>query len=645
MDKFGNKTNVLRSLSSEGFNVPKFIGISTTLVEKKNYDEIGEFVLKNLDCSSYAIRSSALIEDSVKSSYAGQFSTKLDVKKDQILDALRQVIAQAKEFLEGDLSQFSIIAQEYIDADKAGIIFTRNPLNSREIVVEYSSGPGEKVVGGKIKPKIEHYYWNEAANANAKGNNDLLEQAKKIEKLFNWPQDIEWCRKGDALYILQARPITTIIKDKYDEFLLLDEILPKHGDFLYEKTEISEIASRPTEFTKSLLNLIYKDGGPVNKIYSKYNIKYKYTDFLKIIGNELYVDREKEIKTLLPSYSYFRKNKPFTPHFSSIKGLFTTIKNTIKIHSLKLNEAQKLHEDLKEKLLSQDTSKNIKEGIEKFLSEYELIFEINLLADKAIKKLDISLSREKINTASILGSELFPCDYRMDFNENGLKGNSLEISDESEFIAKLNGHKPNKSANEWFKSLNSIKQKYFEKIISNAQKFNILRECGRWLTVKNISTIRKLIGNDKNTFNMTVQELIDGKIDQKEIGQRREVYNKYLKYTFDNKIVSRFFNIPVTLQGVSGGKAHGKLVTIESESHFKDTILYTKILNPELVKYFGKIKGIISENGGLLSHLAIMARESSIPVIVGIDLKATGINIGDNIEIDGDTGEIKLLSQ
>lgn len=47
-------------------------------------------------------------------------------------------------------------------------------------------------------------------------------------------------------YILQSRPITTVTKEKYEEYIYLDETLPLGQDFLFEKTEISEIAPRPT---------------------------------------------------------------------------------------------------------------------------------------------------------------------------------------------------------------------------------------------------------------------------------------------------------------------------------------------------------------------------------------------------------------
>jgi len=72
-------------------------------------------------------------------------------------------------------------------------------------------------------------------------------------------------------------------------------------------------------------------------------------------------------------------------------------------------------------------------------------------------------------------------------------------------------------------------------------------------------------------------------------------------------------------------------------------ILFVKILSPDLVNYFDKVNGIISEEGGMLSHLAIMAREKGLPVIVNVQLSNTNCKIGDIVEINGSTGQIKKL--
>ncbi len=101
------------------------------------------------------------------------------------------------------------------------------------------------------------------------------------------------------------------------------------------------------------------------------------------------------------------------------------------------------------------------------------------------------------------------------------------------------------------------------------------------------------------------------------------------------------------LSSVSAGVAQGILVnkeTIERDIPKNQTIiLQTEMLSPGLTKYFDKISGIVSNNGGLLSHLAIIAREKNIPVLVGFTLENSKIKIGDNIQLDASQAKISIL--
>jgi phosphoenolpyruvate-protein kinase (PTS system EI component) len=61
------------------------------------------------------------------------------------------------------------------------------------------------------------------------------------------------------------------------------------------------------------------------------------------------------------------------------------------------------------------------------------------------------------------------------------------------------------------------------------------------------------------------------------------------------------------------------------------------------VSYFAEVSGIVSSQGGTLSHLSIMARERGVPVVVGADLTVLGIRLGETVSIDGNTGKISRV--
>lgn len=480
------KAQRLQELQDLGLRVPAFAVITA---EQASSFSLPEHLQS---CRRFAVRSNAFAEDSDQSSHAGQFKTLLDVSPEQLNSAIQEVIANAG----------GAIIQEYIDADMAGVAFTRNPLGGREMIIEYHKGRGEEVVGGKIKPERRILQRGQKQ----------AEVFDRIEKHYGHPQDIEWCVKDGVWYYLQTRPITTISSQEYQSYLYLDSVLPRDRDFLYEKTAISEMAPRPSEFMLDLLHKIYAHDGPVAKVYATYGVVYEARDFLKLIGGELYIDREEELKTLLPSYSYFplREKKP---HFKMLTGLLRTVKNISALQKISLERWDALSSQLKEKL-------NSKLG--DFLKDYEVIFEANVLSEKAMGKVPL-------------------------------------------------------------------------------EKIDQLRGDGQLLTLKYFSS-----------FNMSFHNAPEH------------------DFTLPPLLASAFFNDDKKPLLVSPGNASGILVTEDQIAHVEgDKILHTAMLTPDLARYFSQIKGIVSEQGGMLSHLAILAREQKIPVMVNIDLKKAGLHLGD----------------
>jgi pyruvate,water dikinase len=96
-------------------------------------------------------------------------------------------------------------------------------------------------------------------------------------------------------------------------------------------------------------------------------------------------------------------------------------------------------------------------------------------------------------------------------------------------------------------------------------------------------------------------------------------------------------------QGVVSGRV--RIVTDPRETGFeKDEILVAQRTDPGWVTIFPLVKGMIMERGSLLSHSAIVARELSIPAVVGVDDACDWLNDGDWVELDGATGVIRKLS-
>ncbi len=78
-------------------------------------------------------------------------------------------------------------------------------------------------------------------------------------------------------------------------------------------------------------------------------------------------------------------------------------------------------------------------------------------------------------------------------------------------------------------------------------------------------------------------------------------------------------------------------------SSLKGRVLVTSSTDPGWVTLFPSASAIIVERGSLLSHSAIVSREMGIPCIVGVTGLLRTLKTGDWVEMDGSTGEIKLI--
>jgi phosphohistidine swiveling domain-containing protein len=83
--------------------------------------------------------------------------------------------------------------------------------------------------------------------------------------------------------------------------------------------------------------------------------------------------------------------------------------------------------------------------------------------------------------------------------------------------------------------------------------------------------------------------------------------------------------------------------SLDDYERFKEGgIILSKNLSPNLTILYSKASAVVSETGSTMAHAAIIAREMKIPCIVEADI--SGIREGLKIEVDGISGEIKVLS-
>ncbi len=95
------------------------------------------------------------------------------------------------------------------------------------------------------------------------------------------------------------------------------------------------------------------------------------------------------------------------------------------------------------------------------------------------------------------------------------------------------------------------------------------------------------------------------------------------------------------------GQARGRVIIISSKSQLKHVkegdILITEMTSPDYVPIMGKVAAIVTDEGGITSHAAIISRELSIPCIVGTQFATKIFRDGDLVEVDAEKGVVKKV--
>jgi phosphohistidine swiveling domain-containing protein len=112
--------------------------------------------------------------------------------------------------------------------------------------------------------------------------------------------------------------------------------------------------------------------------------------------------------------------------------------------------------------------------------------------------------------------------------------------------------------------------------------------------------------------------------------------------TVDND-VELFRGLAVS-SGVATGKARLILRTDIGEQVLPGEILVAPFTDPGWTPYFIPAAGIIMDQGGILSHGAIIAREYGIPAVVNVGPATKIIKTGQTIQVDGNRGFVRILS-
>lgn len=227
---------------------------------------------------------------------------------------------------------------------------------------------------------------------------------------------------------------------------------------------------------------------------------------------------------------------------------------------------------------------------------------------------------------------------------------------------------------------NPLRRAAFNRLVTRAQHFVTVRENSKDHLIRLFMTWRRLLlalgdrlhaqgvlCRPEDVFFLTLAEMravaagaSDGDT-QARIELRKSEYESFRDITPPITVLGRFrpqtrppvredataelLNGLAVCPGIVQGKAR-VIQSVEDESNvLPGEILVAPFTDPGWTPYLVSSSGIVIDQGGLLSHGSIIAREYGIPTVVNVGPATRIIKTGDTVEVNGDQGTVRILSR
>ena len=741
VSEIGGKGNSLLRLVNAGFNVPngfvipasyfldtlkangvyeKATGLcaNTSLDNFKENSEILHNIIINCNIGfnidepakklkmPVAVRSSSISEDGENYSFAGLHDSFLNVAMEDIVINIKKVWASLFNdralfyLLHKGLPLFegiAVIVLEMVEAEYAGVVFTRHPIEQNSILVEITSGIGEELVGGSVIP--DRYLFNrktlavssvelaQSVTMDEKTVKTLVDKCMEIEELYGKPQDIEWA-VSDKLYFLQSRDVVLVndihnkvidIEQKHNWTLISSKISPalwkswtakgntrnsllkntaedifiamKQEELFYLKD--TEDHQKVRDYYESVfardIDHFYRVQDrcmAVHKDFIDFCSENRKNDYTQLNNEEIIAVFARYIEKIIATAS-FRTNIFLLGHI--ITDLINEELERIKLAGIEYDFYYELVTPIKDLPLT-EMQKNI-------LLICERIEQDNLdLAGKGVQSL-VEDHLEKyswLTTHRYFGEPLTPDDVLQTVKDN--------LGEYRQKIAAINYDNAKRKAElDKIKNINAT----IEKLIDIAQNYtylqtyrlDVVNEGNHYLRSMFNEICRRTKMAYDSLIYLTEEEIIEAlkgnEFDYNQLASARKEY--YVIYNVNDDEIHIFEGINnkyITLEEeteediktdvlrgkvAQRGRTKGTVKVIKSKQELgklnDGDIIVCPMTMPEMVIGLLKCSGIITDEGGITCHAAQISRELKVPCVIGTGNASRILDDGDIVEI------------
>jgi len=689
----GGKAEKLLELQCAGFAVPSFVCSPPDV----------EAAVRALGMP-LAVRSSATVEDGPALSFAGQFRSFLNLRSsEEVLEAVDRCRRSVNEpsvieycrhhGVDPQSIRMEVIVQRMVQPELAGVAFTVCPVTGREeVVIEACQGTAEELLAGRSASL------SPAHPLMSKYREDIERLARRIQRHYGCPQDIEFAVERGTIYVLQARPITRI------------GFSPDAGEWTDADFRDGGVSSGVcTPLMWSLYDFIWEDA-----------LK-GFLRELKLLGRDFQAGRiffgrpywnlgeVKRCLTKLPGFVErgFDEDLSVAINYRG-DGIRTPVTPVTVLRAAStlraIDSIWKRQEHFDRQFLSggfdtlarryETVPPHVETALAHLIHNGYRTTELNYFRTifcASLAKLDFRASFPEASCAALMAAlpplrHLEPCRVMREMAARGETDvtpllrrfrhhsrRELDIraprwDEDRSWVEDLMQHccasapadpRPayERAYRESLRQLPWYKRRSFKRKLERLRRFVWLREEMRDLSSQMYHLIRKHVlalarprrlGDD--IFFMTFQEVLDD--DRSHIERNREIYDSYRNFESPHEIGSKFGHADpphgAEIRGI--GASHGTVTGVarvarsieEAARVEQDAILVCPFTDPGWTPVLSRVAAVVTETGGLLSHAAVICREFGIPAVLGVPSATHRISDGATVTVRGGEGTVTI---
>lgn len=609
--------------------------------------EIQKF-FKKLGAKYVAVRSSATAEDSASAAWAGQLESYLNTTEKNLLENVkkcwaslftpRAIFYRFEKDLHKQKISVAVVIQKMIESEKSGIAFSVHPVtqNRNQLIIEANFGLGEAIVSGQITPdsyvveKQPRRIIDKNVQTQARGlyraknggnewhdipkekrekqvlsDKEILELSEiilKIENHYGFPCDIEWAFEKDKFYIVQSRPITTLNTSSIST-------QERNKKRVGEKHFIFQFSSQT--FTPLILSLLLERTiyGNVDYIIffheseARAYLTKRGMDQAFTIGKRLLI--KESIRRLL------KNEKKLISDINSLNKFIVINDNNVDREWKKFLRVFKKFCNL-----YRYGAYAYSQPLEQFILSYISLEQLNNIYKGKIKVEDLPFNNTQKKKLKIAIQAL-----------DDLGKMRFRLHEEAAIILGF----------------------FMNQVSYCANKHNLSRELILYTLVDEF---------EKLLFSKKIRKSILNLISRRKEGcvfvKKGDKWGCFTGLNFtqlkaqvdaieEKEIKKRIITGSIANKGFYAGRVVVHNDWIKTIDFKKGSVLVTGMTNPQMITFIKKAGAIITDQGGVTCHAAIISREFGIPCVVGTSIATKFLKTGDLVEVDANNGVVKIL--